>query len=115
MAGTQQLGQAAEDRAADHLQAAGLLLLERNYRCRAGELDLVMRERGQLVFVEVRYRSHRGYGSAVESVDARKQRRLIDAARHSLHRHGTHAPCRIDVVGIDAAGRVEWLRDAFGA
>lgn len=107
-------GREAEDLACRHLESRGLRLLERNYRCRAGELDLVMRERDQLVFVEVRYRSHRGYGSAVESVDARKQRRLIDAARHYLQRHGTHAACRFDVVGIDAAGRVEWLRDAFG-
>jgi putative endonuclease len=114
MARTQQLGRAAEQQAAAHLGRAGLQLLTRNYRCRGGEIDLVMRDGAALVFVEVRYRSRTGFGTAAESVDARKRRRLIRAAEHYLQAHRARGPCRFDVVGIDAAGRIEWLRDAFG-
>ncbi len=114
MATKQQLGTAAEQRAAEHLAATGLRLVERNYRCRGGEIDLVMRDGAQLVFVEVRYRSGGSFGSAAESVDARKQGRLIVAAEHYLQRHRIRPPCRFDVVGITGDGRIEWLRDAFG-
>ncbi|MFM1890949.1 MAG: endonuclease [Pseudomonadota bacterium] len=114
MARTQQLGEAAERRAAEHLARAGLDLVARNYRCRGGEIDLVMRDGAALVFVEVRYRSRPGFGTAAESVDARKRRRLILAAEHYLQANRVRSPCRFDVVGIDAGGQIEWLRDAFG-
>lgn len=116
-----QLGEAGEDRALAHLQRAGLRLERRNYRvaagpgARAGEIDLVMRERdGTLVFVEVRRRSSTSHGGAAASVGAVKRQRLIHAARHYLLRFASPPPCRFDVVAIDAE-RLEWLRAAFSA
>ena len=96
------------------------MLVSRNYRCRRGEIDLVMRDADALVFVEVRRRRSRGFGGGLDSVDARKQARLVAAAEHYLVRHrvGDDSPCRFDVVAIDGPpGRttLEWVRDAFGA
>ena len=115
---SKQAGDAAEDRALDHLVQAGLRLLARNYRTPGrggGEVDLVMREPdGTLVFVEVRRRAGAAFGGAVASVGRTKQRRIIFAARHYLMRLATPPPCRFDVIGIEA-GRIEWLRAAFDA
>lgn len=113
------LGQLTEQQACRLLQQAGLRLLARNYRCRLGELDLVMRDTDTVVFVEVRYRRSSRWGSAEESVDWRKRQRVVNAARHYLltHPHLADQPCRFDVVA--AAGNPEdphsyrWIRDAF--
>ncbi|WP_303901809.1 YraN family protein [Thiohalomonas denitrificans] len=109
-------GQHAEELALRYLTAQGLRLLEQNYRCRCGEIDLVMQDRHTLVFVEVRFRSHRSFGGAAASVDARKQRRLINTAHHYLQRHRqTESLCRFDVMAMGAAGDndIEWLRNAI--
>ncbi|MCK5639590.1 MAG: YraN family protein [Gammaproteobacteria bacterium] len=111
-------GQQAEERACRFLQDKGLKLLTRNYSCRQGEIDLVMHDNDMLVFVEVRYRSNKHYGSAVESVDSRKQAKLIRAAQHYLqqHRQAARNPCRFDVIGIIANGteiEIDWLRNAI--
>lgn len=115
---TRQAGEAAEDRALAHLQAAGLRLVERNYRTPGrggGEIDLVMRDRdGTLVFVEVRRRASPAFGGAAASVGGVKQRRLIFAARHYLMRLGSPPPCRFDVVAVEPGG-IEWLKAAFDA
>lgn len=115
---TRQAGQAAEDRALAHLQAAGLRLVQRNYRTPGrggGEIDLVMRERdGTLVFVEVRRRASAAFGGAAASVGGVKQRRIIFAARHYLMRLPAPPPCRFDVVAVQD-GAIEWLRAAFDA
>lgn len=118
---TKTRGDAAEDAALAHLQAAGLRLLERNYRVgagpsrRAGEVDLIMSDRdGTLVFVEVRARAEASHGGAAASVTARKQQRLIYAAQHYLLRHASPPPCRFDVVVIDG-DNLNWLRAAFDA
>lgn len=110
-------GRAAEDRARRHLERAGLKLRNANYRCRCGEIDLVMESRaGDIVFVEVRYRSRSDYGGAVASVDAPKRRRLVRAAALYLAEQGLdRAPARFDVVAVDAGGRVEWIEGAFDA
>lgn len=113
MAGTQHSGREAEDRAQHFLQVQGLTLVDRNYRCRGGEIDLLMRDGDALVFVEVRLRRNTGFGGALASVDARKQRRLTIAAQHYLQRHRWQGPCRFDVIGFDAAGGAQWVRDAF--
>ncbi len=107
-------GDAAEDRALHLLQERGLVLIERNYRCRVGEIDLVMRDGEALVFVEVRYRADGRHGSAAETVSIAKQRRLVAAARRYLQQHPAAArgPCRFDVVAI-TGDRVDWLRAAF--
>ena len=109
-------GQAAEQLAASWLKARGLRILECNYRCRTGEIDLIARDDDTIVFVEVRLRRSAAYGGAAASVHGAKQRRLISAARHYLM-NKTETPCRFDVVVLDAleADRIEWLRDAFGA
>lgn len=113
---TGQRGSAVEDAALLHLRQAGLQPLARNVRYRGGELDLVMRDGTTTVFVEVRYRNHPGFGGGAASVDLRKRRKLVLAARLFLHRHADLAlqPCRFDVV--EASGeppRLNWLRDAF--
>ncbi len=107
-------GAEAEALAGGHLERAGLRTLVRNYRCPQGEIDLVMDDRGTLVFVEVRYRHTPGFGSAAESVDRRKQQRLVAAARHYLAALRADRPCRFDVVAMTGTPpRFEWIRNAF--
>lgn len=110
-------GAREEDLALRHLEAQGLKLLDRNVRARGGELDLVMRHAESLVIVEVRKRSHPGFGSASESVDARKRARILLAAQGLLARRPDLArlPVRFDVVALDADDRIEWIRAAFEA
>jgi putative endonuclease len=106
-------GAAAEALAADYLEARGLVIVARNYRCRGGEIDLIARNRDLLVFVEVRLRSGAAFGGAAASITAAKRRRIALAARHYLAAIGREPPCRFDAVLLDAldAGRIEWLRD----
>ncbi len=115
---TRQAGEAAEAQALQHLQAAGLRLLERNYRTPGrggGEIDLIMRAAdGTLVFVEVLQRSAAGHGGAAASVSATKQSRIVLAARHYLLRWQVPPPCRFDVVALDGEG-LRWLPAAFDA
>ena len=100
-----------------HLQAAGLQLAVRNYRTPGrggGEIDLVMRDRdGTLVFVEVRSRTHGGFGGAGASISATKQQRIIFATRHYLMRLPSPPPCRFDVVLVEEG--VQWIKAAFDA
>ena len=112
------LGRQAEELACNFLQRRGLILVERNYRCRQGELDLIMRDGNATVFVEVRYRGNTSLVDAATSVDHAKQGRLVAAAQHYLQRHPRAAdyPCRFDVVAVaPAAGqnRVEWITNAI--
>jgi putative endonuclease len=111
----QRAGAAAEQAAERHLIAAGCQVLARNARYREGELDLVMRERDLVVFVEVRLRAGERFGGALASVDLFKQKRLARAAQRWLKEHyGERWPaCRFDVVTVDGGGRIEWVRDAF--
>jgi putative endonuclease len=113
----QRAGDAAETAAAVHLAAHGCTLIARNARYPEGELDLIVRERGALVFVEVRMRSSTAYGGAAASVDRLKQKRLMRAAQHWLLQHyGERWPaCRFDVVTVGGDGTIEWIRDAFAA
>jgi putative endonuclease len=106
-------GAAAEAIAERFLEARGLCIVERNYRCRGGEIDLVAREGSTLVFVEVRLRRGRAFGGAAESITPAKRKRLAFAARHYLGRLGREPPCRFDAILLDslASERVEWLRD----
>ena len=111
-------GQQAEHLALRYLMAQGLRLLEQNYRCRCGEIDLVMHDHRTLVFVEVRFRSHSGFGGAAASIDGRKQGRLINTAHHYLQRHRqAESLCRFDVVAIGPGGDndIEWLQNAITA
>ena len=110
----QVLGQQGEDLALAHLQQSGLMLVERNFRCRTGEIDLIMLERGTLVFVEVRQRGNAGFGGAAASVTQAKQARLVSAAQQYLQRHSILPPCRFDVVAIDGNG-IDWLKNVIDA
>lgn len=112
----QRIGAAAEELAARHLLAQGLRIVERNFRVRGGEIDIIAREGKTLVFVEVRLRSHGDFGGAAASVTVQKQRRIVLAAQHYLQAHGEQA-CRFDCVLLDAldANRLEWVRGAFDA
>lgn len=121
MAAHNEAGQRAEQVASTFLEQQGLTLVERNYACTRGEIDLIMRDRNTLVFVEVRYRRSRRYGSAAESVDWRKQGKLLATAEHYLQAHPKAArqPCRFDVIALTGQGRepdhVDWIADAFQA
>jgi putative endonuclease len=99
--------------AADFLIGRGLVLLERNFRCRRGEIDLIARDGETLVFVEVRLRTRRDFGGAAASITAAKRARLAAAALFYLGRLPRTPPCRFDAVLLDAidAERIEWLRD----
>lgn len=107
-------GAHAEDRALRHLQERGLTLVERNFRCRLGEVDLIMREDDTLVFVEVRQRRSTRYGGAAASIDSAKQAKIIRAAQAYLLRFVHWPPCRFDVVTFDGVA-AEWIKGAFEA
>ena len=112
----QRTGDAAEHRARAHLEAAGHTLVAANYHCRGGELDLVTLDGEQLVFVEVRARANADFGGPEASVDWRKRKRLLLAARHFLGHHPAHARrvVRFDVVAV-TGDDIHWIRDAFRA
>ncbi len=106
-------GRDAEALAASYLQRQGLRIVERNWRCRFGEIDLIARDGPSLVFVEVRARTSSQYGGAAESIDRRKRSRLIAAATQYLARAGLETPCRFDAVLLQAAEKPQWIRNAF--
>ncbi len=111
-------GREAEERAVHYLEAQGLTILARNFRRRAGEIDIVAQDGGTLAIVEVRARSPRACGGAAASVGHRKRQRLIRAAHLLLaaHPEWRRMPARFDVVieeGVGAESRMEWIRHAF--
>ena len=110
----QRAGYAAEQRALDYLSSRGLVLVSRNYRVRVGELDLVMTDGAELVFVEVRQRAGSAFGGAAASVTLAKQQRVRRAAAAFVATHcgGRWPPVRFDVIAIEA-GRLHWIRGAF--
>lgn len=123
MATTKEIGRAAEDTACRYLQQQGLKLVERNYHCRQGEIDLIMRDDITTVFVEVRYRASRSYGSAAETVTSRKQGKILASAQHYLqqNKRAANQPCRFDVIALSADAlqgkhnAIEWISNAFDA
>jgi putative endonuclease len=112
-------GQHFEEAALRYLQQHGLQLVARNFRCKLGELDLIMIASSCLVFVEVRYRRNNHYGSAHGTVDLRKQTKLRNAARYFLltNPQFANAPCRFDVVGLEGTHQqtqtIQWIQNAF--
>ncbi|MES3007797.1 MAG: YraN family protein [Pseudomonadota bacterium] len=118
--GPRAFGEQQEKIAASYLMEQGLQLICMNYRCKLGEIDLIMRTAQELVFVEVRYRKSNAFGSAVESVDLRKQRKLWRTAQSYLKAlHLTNRiPCRFDILGIspEKSGQslqFDWIQGAF--
>lgn len=118
---TASLGSQMEDAAARYLQGAGLTIETRNFRCPAGEIDLIARDNETLVFVEVRYRRNARFGGATASVNRRKQQKLIASAKHYLQHKKRNCPCRFDVVAIEGTGiengaaaeNIHWVVNAF--
>lgn len=110
----QRLGVAGEQTARAFLAQKGMLLIDAGWRCRLGELDLVMLDRDTLVFVEVRARSADSMVSAIDSIDTHKQKRFVRAARAWLAAHPTESelPARFDVVAITGE-ELHWFPDAF--
>lgn len=108
-------GAQAEQRAAVFLRHHGLVLQQQNYRCRYGEIDLIMRDGATLVFVEVRLRSHAGFGGPAASIDSIKQGKLLRTAQHYLADLRQIPPCRFDAVLLhgDEEATVEWIKNAF--
>jgi putative endonuclease len=108
-------GPAAEKLAAEFLQRNGLQLIESNFRCRHGEVDLILRDGDTIVFAEVRLRSNAAFGGAAASITPGKQAKVVRAAQFYLQRNRCSSPCRFDAVlmdGLDAT-RVEWILNAF--
>jgi putative endonuclease len=112
-----QFGEQKEQQASEFLQAKGLQPVGRNFSCKCGEIDLIMRDNEVLVFVEVRYRQSDGYGSGLESITWQKQRKIIKTAQYYLLRNKlTDAACRFDAVAItEQKGllQFDWVKDAF--
>jgi putative endonuclease len=107
-------GDVAESAAERHLLSHGLKLLEKNYRCRFGEIDLIFQDGATLVFVEVRQRRSEGFGGAAESITAAKRERLVATARHYLAGRKS-SPCRFDAVLLQGAEPIRWVKNAFEA
>ena len=113
-------GNAFESVAIAYLCRQGLTPVMRNYHCRSGEIDAIMKDEQTLVFVEVRYRSHADFISPLESITTRKKQRIIRTARHFLHyyRLTEKVASRIDVIGINGGfqpAKITWIRNAISA
>lgn len=110
-------GALAEQLAAQYLTEQGLKLLHANYRCRFGEIDLIMQDAETHVFVEVRLRSSAKFGGAAASIDARKQAKLLKTAHFYLAQFKCIPSCRFDAILLQSAdiNKIEWVKNAFSA
>lgn len=115
-------GQLIEDKASRWLEEQGLTLLQRNYRCKLGEIDIIMLDGQQLVFIEVRFRNSNNFGSAAESVNWHKQKKLLKAAGYFLliNKKYRHLICRFDVIAAQPMQNqnkinYQWIKNAFTA
>ena len=107
-------GETAEQQALVYLQKQGLQLVCSNFRCKQGELDLVMRDGEALVIVEVRFRQSEQFGGALASITAQKQARIVAATQHYvIINHLSHLAIRFDVVALSGAGPINWIKNAF--
>ncbi len=111
-------GQKAEDLAEAFLQSKGMMTREKNFRCKLGEIDLIMQDQNQLVFVEVRLRSNPFFTNAAESVDRQKQRKIMNTASYYLQQKQLtdKVACRFDVIAIhqNTIRDSNWIINAFG-
>ena len=108
-------GRLGEEAAAAFLERQGLVIKEKNFRCRIGEIDLIAYDGEYLIVAEVKTRTGTGYGRPAEAVDLRKQAKIAAAFRFYCHKNQIpeYQPVRFDVVEVDAAGRCRWIRNAF--
>lgn len=117
---TKAIGKVFEDLAAGYLENQGLTLLQKNFQCSLGEIDIIFLHDDTLVFVEVRYRKSHLYGGAAASIDYKKQRKLIRTAQVFLKSHVqmNKLPCRFDVIAVtlhDKMPHIDWIQNAFEA
>ena len=117
---SKQTGQQAEDSACHYLKSQGLSLVERNYFCSRGEIDLIMKDNSTTVFIEVRFRRNTRFGSGAESVDYRKQKKLLATASNYLQKNpkAARSACRFDVISLtvnNGEQQLDWIPDAFQA
>lgn len=115
MLSKQDQGAAGENLALRFLEGRGLTLVQRNFRCKGGELDLIMRDDQALVFIEVRAHHDEGFGTPAETITRTKQRRLIRAASFYLQKFRLDVACRFDVVAVTLGEtpQIDWIQDAF--
>jgi putative endonuclease len=118
MTSTRELGLAYESLATEYLEKQGLILITRNFQCRLGEIDCIFQQQDNVVFVEVRFRKNKHFGSAADSVDFHKRQKLIRAAQIFLKLKPKLAEyaCRFDVIAITlehGQPSIEWIQDAF--
>lgn len=110
-------GQIAENKAAKFLTKQGLTLIQKNFHCRYGEIDLIMRDQETLVFVEVRFRHNSNYGSCIESITFTKQSKLVKTAQNYLMKNKLDdVACRFDVIGLSGNLKkptIKWLVNAI--
>jgi len=119
------IGQNAEDIAKKYLMKQGLVYIESNYHSRFGEIDLIFNDKKDIVFIEVRYRKNNKYGHSFETIDKKKQNKIIKTAEYYLHKHQLteSVNCRFDVIGIEPKNTKEtssrtqhsinWIKNAF--
>ena len=113
-------GKIAEDIAANTLSKEGIKLLDRNFRCRFGEIDLIGLDQNILVFIEVRYRHNESHMAAVETIDRHKCKKLVRTSEYYLNKHRNYQSyqCRYDVIAITGEldrPAIEWIKNAFQA
>lgn len=112
-------GRSGEDAAVDFLVGKGMKILDRNFRCAVGEIDIIAMDASSIVFVEVRSRSGSRFGGPEESIGASKRRKIVQTAQWYLKRRGLgNSPARIDVVAIRWRGdepEINWIVNAFGS
>jgi len=108
-------GRQAEKIACHYLKKQGLELIEKNYHCQFGEIDLIMKHKSQLVFVEVRYRENTSHGSSIETVDHRKLSKIKKTSQHYLMTNNLgYIACQIDVIGLHGnltKPSIEWVQN----
>lgn len=109
-----QLGNIAEEKACAFLQKKGFCLVERNYRSPVGEIDLIMQDKNEVVFIEVRSRAYATYGTAIESINKTKQQKVMKSAIYYLQKRKwlDKVNYRFDVVGCSPTN-IEWIKNAF--
>lgn len=114
---SQTIGFAAEEQAKNYLSTQGLVWVVSNYRCKLGEIDLIMRDQSYLVFIEVRSRTSSSHGGALESVTHSKRQKLIKTALFYLQTNKLldKQACRFDVLSMDGVPlQMAWIKNAFG-
>jgi len=108
-------GERSEQLAYNYLLKQGLQLIEKNFQCRFGELDLIMKEKDTLVIVEVRYRKSNKYGGAAESISKKKQSRIIATTQYYLSCNKMDCPVRFDAMAMSSDTDINWIKNAFQA